>query len=403
MGQITPISNESIHILNINTGNEIKNYKNPSNNVNKDDTTEEGCDDPVFNKSQDTITLNNENMDIKLHYKITNDRIKFNIEAQNKTFKNLKGGVSISFPMLDSAYIHSSNGGFNSLKVYPAGSKIWNRDLKRAVRAKYLLVEAWSNKWSAKAIKRASFEMDIKNLIYLKTQIRGVLINGRREMLTPSFYNGIKDQQGYSVKKVSINITNSNSSNFNYNSSNISSNGLIDTYYAKISQKDKYSSSGRKLTKIYDILQQDRANYHKFYKRDKEDTYDSFFITREHRNRMKYMLLNGNISYKTKKSILYSTPLLRVNVYKNHINIEMINKKYTYSKDLVKYKKQYYFPYVCYRSKSINKTNIKYNSCLLSKKSCKIKGLKHFGKYQNKYESLQAFKRCLKSKPRFID
>lgn len=35
------------------------------------------------------------------------------------------------------------------------------------------------------------------------------------------------------------------------------------SYYAYLSQKDRYNSNGERLTSVADILRQDRANYHK--------------------------------------------------------------------------------------------------------------------------------------------
>jgi len=578
--------------------------QNNINITNNEEIVEEGCDDPIFNKSQDTITLNNENMNIKLHYKIVGNKIKFNIEAQNKTFKNLKGGVSISFPMLDSAYISNIDiGSFNTLKVYPKGSKIWNRNFKSLIWSKYLLIEAWSKNWRANTIKRASFEMDITNIIYLKTQLRGALSKDRSEYLTPTIDKGIIDEQGYATKRVGIDLPSKNiskkinSDTITINSENIdfssvvnlrlkvvrnnnfikgtilkgylkgnnyiksiklcigekyfsnkknawtikscsqpyiinkrinnkldlekynfiipientnnfsnkwfviqiscdknqhawcyahnkkyhlsrikyvnkkfdinnfkyvcynskykeeyigcslsqiacykidenkfgkypntykslkaffrcinsrprfsneqkynttSSNGFIDTYYAKISQKDKYSSSGKRLKKVSAILQQDRANYHKFHKRDPEDTSDKYFTTREHRDRIKYMLKNSTISKQTKDAILYSNPLIKVTIYKKYINVESVLENRN-----TNYKQQHNYPYICYNSKTVKKVNGKkvalYKGCYKSKISCKANGSKHFGRYQNDYESYKALNRCNHSIPRFID
>ena len=48
-------------------------------------------------------------------------------------------------------------------------------------------------------------------------------------------------------------------------------------YTARLSQNDRRNSSGQRLTKLQEILRQDRANFHKFNKRDQEDTDDPWF------------------------------------------------------------------------------------------------------------------------------
>ena len=58
---------------------------------------------------------------------------------------------------------------------------------------------------------------------------------------------------------------------------------IEDTYVAFIGKEDLFSSSGKRLKTAGAVLQQDRANYHKFGIRHVEDTYDSFFTTAENR------------------------------------------------------------------------------------------------------------------------
>ena len=67
--------------------------------------------------------------------------------------------------------------------------------------------------------------------------------------------------------------------------------GYVGSYVARISDRDHYSSRGNHLNKTSDILQQDRANYHRFGIRDSEDEWDSYFSSRRHRSQMGYLLL----------------------------------------------------------------------------------------------------------------
>ena len=67
-------------------------------------------------------------------------------------------------------------------------------------------------------------------------------------------------------------------------------------YVTYISKKDLMSSGGKKLTSAAAILQQDRANYHKFKKRDKGDTDDGgFFAELKNRSNFPTLLKRGKV------------------------------------------------------------------------------------------------------------
>ena len=59
----------------------------------------------------------------------------------------------------------------------------------------------------------------------------------------------------------------------------------IDLYSCRISAQDRVNSRGGRLTTLRDILSQDRANYHKFGKRDQADERDTSFTTAAARQR----------------------------------------------------------------------------------------------------------------------
>lgn len=97
------------------------------------------------------------------------------------------------------------------------------------------------------------------------------------------------------------------------------------SYYAKLSHQDHYNArTGKKITDVAYIIQQDRANYHKYYKRDSEDTGDSLFNTIENRKRIKGMITRGNISWQLKNEILNGTPYVKVTVRGDSMDIEHI-------------------------------------------------------------------------------
>lgn len=96
---------------------------------------------------------------------------------------------------------------------------------------------------------------------------------------------------------------------------------LLESYSARLSSKDHFNTNGERLKSVAAIIRQDRANYHKFKIQDDEDQFDSLFADKDSRERLEDMLNRGFISAETKASILNSTPLIMVKIYKNHIEV----------------------------------------------------------------------------------
>lgn len=57
----------------------------------------------------------------------------------------------------------------------------------------------------------------------------------------------------------------------------------LGSYFTVLSVQDMYNSDGERLTDFCQIVQQDRANYHRFKRRDISDEGDPFFATPEAR------------------------------------------------------------------------------------------------------------------------
>ena len=89
-------------------------------------------------------------------------------------------------------------------------------------------------------------------------------------------------------------------------------------YDARLSAQDHTSSDGSKLLDVASILRQDRANYHKFKKRDTDDQTDTFFSSAKNRELIdsysKNVYLDNPMSAKDKNAILNGTPLVRVSL-----------------------------------------------------------------------------------------
>jgi len=95
-------------------------------------------------------------------------------------------------------------------------------------------------------------------------------------------------------------------------------------YSAKLSKKDHFNSKGKKLTKVREILIQDRANFYKKLHIDKEDTSSDIFTTAKDREKINNMFIVPiDIKYNNlKNAILYYEPTLDICAVNNKLYIE---------------------------------------------------------------------------------
>ena len=100
---------------------------------------------------------------------------------------------------------------------------------------------------------------------------------------------------------------------------------LMDTYIARLSLADHFNSSGQRITTVAGIIRQDRANYHKFDVRDREDQGDSVFSIARNRDLMESKLAAGHCSPSARRSILFGTPLIVVKIYRHHVDITVLD------------------------------------------------------------------------------
>jgi len=91
----------------------------------------------------------------------------------------------------------------------------------------------------------------------------------------------------------------------------------ITFYGANLSARDRVNSEGVTLTTVPAILQQDRANYYKFNKRDPQDQSDGFFTTVGKRQLFQNATIRIDPSLK-KKILNGSVGLVSVWVYDDH-------------------------------------------------------------------------------------
>lgn len=90
---------------------------------------------------------------------------------------------------------------------------------------------------------------------------------------------------------------------------------LIGAYTAFISNNDLYNSRGARLTQPWQVLRQDRANYHRFGIRQPGDEWDPFFGSMENRAAMERMIMNGSIDPVARQNLLQGGATVFVRIY----------------------------------------------------------------------------------------
>jgi hypothetical protein len=79
---------------------------------------------------------------------------------------------------------------------------------------------------------------------------------------------------------------------------------VIESYRAFIGRDDLFNSSGNRLTKPWEVLRQDRANFHQFGTRQRNEDSDTFFASPENRSRMESMVRDGFTSQEAGDTIV---------------------------------------------------------------------------------------------------
>ncbi|EJK79609.1 hypothetical protein ACQZ6C_07530 [Rhizobium rhizogenes] len=90
---------------------------------------------------------------------------------------------------------------------------------------------------------------------------------------------------------------------------------LLDSYRAYIGHDDLYNSKGERLELPWQIIRQDRANYHAYRRRDRGDQGDSFFSDPANRQRLEVMLASGTITDDAANDIVRGNIWIKVDIY----------------------------------------------------------------------------------------
>ncbi len=90
---------------------------------------------------------------------------------------------------------------------------------------------------------------------------------------------------------------------------------LIASYTAYIGQADLYNSNGQRLREPWQILRQDRANFHRYGIRQFADEYDPVFASMQARAQMESLLQQGTITPQARRAILRGDLIVHVQVW----------------------------------------------------------------------------------------
>ncbi len=95
----------------------------------------------------------------------------------------------------------------------------------------------------------------------------------------------------------------------------------MDSYCATLSARDHFNSNGQRLTTAAAIIRQDRANYHKFRRRDSGDQGDSFFSLQANRARLEALIAEGSSDPGVLRRIVNGEPRICVDIWNDYVNV----------------------------------------------------------------------------------
>jgi hypothetical protein len=89
---------------------------------------------------------------------------------------------------------------------------------------------------------------------------------------------------------------------------------VLDEYNAYIGEDDLYNSNGERLREPWQIIRQDRANYHKYKVRQRGDENDSYFSSVNNRAAAERMVRSGTITREARRLLLNGDVMINVKV-----------------------------------------------------------------------------------------
>jgi hypothetical protein len=101
--------------------------------------------------------------------------------------------------------------------------------------------------------------------------------------------------------------------------------GYIESYTARLIDRDHYNSNGERLESAAAIIRQNRANFYVYGIRTDEDEPDAFFSRKSNRALLEQFLEHGAATQEAKNEIINGTPLIRVDVYTERVDVTVLS------------------------------------------------------------------------------
>ena len=100
---------------------------------------------------------------------------------------------------------------------------------------------------------------------------------------------------------------------------------LVEEYNAYIGEEDLYNSNGEALTEPWQVIRQDRANYHRYGVRQPGDEGDGFFASAKNREQAERMIEYGTIENRAARALLRGGSVINVQIFRgpdgDYINV----------------------------------------------------------------------------------
>ena len=90
---------------------------------------------------------------------------------------------------------------------------------------------------------------------------------------------------------------------------------VIASYSAFLSTTDHYNSNGQKLTQPWQVIRQDRANFHRFGLRDDWDDWDPVFDNANNRAKLENLLMQSGFTAGDRYLIVNNEIFINVTVF----------------------------------------------------------------------------------------
>ena len=152
----------------------------------------------------EAIDLKHDNLTLNLSYKPNvkrGEKVYIKASLTNNGSFAKRGGVTLSFPQIHYITGKVITNTFGGLQKYGTSSKVYNREKREPIYAKYLMIESNDENWKRGEKHSFSIKIDIpKGVDHFTIQLRGAL----RKRVVPN--QGTKDQQGYNCKVITIDV-----------------------------------------------------------------------------------------------------------------------------------------------------------------------------------------------------